>query len=112
MALDPVTVLTLTALLAVIVGLLLILSWAQNRAFSSLAAWGIGNVVGGFAAGGLVPLTALDLNLLLIWPEPFGLGRSVSQIDHHNHAENDRRDRLHDKQPLPALQTEPAIQEE
>jgi diguanylate cyclase (GGDEF)-like protein len=59
MALDPVTVLTLTALLAVIVGLLLILSWAQNRAFSSLAAWGIGNVVGGFAAGGLVMRGAL-----------------------------------------------------
>ena len=54
MALDPLTLLALTANLAIIVGLLLLLSWAQNRAYVALAYWGAGDVAAGLGIVGLL----------------------------------------------------------
>ena len=66
------TILFLTVLVALLTGVLLLFSWAQNRSHRSLAWWGIANLLGGVGAallagrGGIPDLLSIDLaNALL-----------------------------------------------
>jgi diguanylate cyclase (GGDEF)-like protein len=67
MSLHVPTILFLTVLVALLTGVLLIFSWAQNRSHRSLAWWGVANLLGGagaalLAARGSIPdLLSIDL---------------------------------------------------
>lgn len=67
MSLHVPTILFLTVLVALLTGVLLIFSWAQNRSHRSLAWWGVANLLGGagaalLAARGSIPdFLSIDL---------------------------------------------------
>jgi diguanylate cyclase (GGDEF)-like protein len=72
MLFDPQTLMMMTVIICVTIGLMLLFSWVQNREYRSLAWWGAGNFISGVAAtlfmlGGIAPdfLTVNIANALL-----------------------------------------------